>query len=81
MQKKDLHNGKSFYFPFDSLRRTTISSYVSAPFWSYPVRQKQQEMKTNEVKTQTIVRQDKKVARNDPCPCGSGKKYKDCCGR
>lgn len=46
-----------------------------------PVRQKQQEMKTNEVKTQTIVRQDKKVGRNDPCPCGSGKKYKDCCGR
>ncbi len=23
----------------------------------------------------------KKVARNDPCPCGSGKKYKDCCGK
>ena len=23
----------------------------------------------------------KKVGRNDPCPCGSGKKYKECCGR
>jgi len=23
----------------------------------------------------------KKIARNDPCPCGSGKKYKDCCGK
>ena len=23
----------------------------------------------------------KKVGRNDPCPCGSGKKYKFCCGR
>jgi hypothetical protein len=22
-----------------------------------------------------------KVGRNDPCPCGSGKKYKNCCGR
>ena len=22
-----------------------------------------------------------KVGRNDPCPCGSGKKYKQCCGR
>ena len=21
------------------------------------------------------------VGRNDPCPCGSGKKYKDCCGK
>ena len=26
------------------------------------------------------VRADKKVGRNDPCPCGSGKKYKNCCG-
>jgi len=26
-------------------------------------------------------REDKKVGRNDPCPCGSGKKYKFCCGR
>ena len=23
----------------------------------------------------------KKVGRNDPCPCGSGKKYKRCCGK
>jgi preprotein translocase subunit SecA len=28
----------------------------------------------------TVVRTDKKVGRNDPCPCGSGKKYKNCCG-
>ncbi len=27
------------------------------------------------------VRKDEKVGRNDPCPCGSGKKYKQCCGR
>lgn len=27
------------------------------------------------------VRRDKKPGRNDPCPCGSGKKYKKCCGR
>jgi len=27
------------------------------------------------------ARKDKKVGRNDPCPCGSGKKYKKCCGR
>ena len=29
----------------------------------------------------TIVREVKKVGRNDPCPCDSGKKYKKCCGR
>lgn len=31
--------------------------------------------------TDPFVRTDKKVGRNDPCPCGSGKKYKNCCGR
>ncbi len=28
----------------------------------------------------TVRRQGKKIGRNDPCPCGSGKKYKKCCG-
>ena len=31
-------------------------------------------------KVATIVRDTPKVGRNDPCPCGSGKKYKKCCG-
>lgn len=30
---------------------------------------------------QETVTVDKRVGRNDPCPCGSGKKYKHCCGR
>ena len=29
----------------------------------------------------TIVKTEPKVGRNDPCPCGSGKKYKNCCGK
>ena len=29
----------------------------------------------------TVVNQEPKVGRNDPCPCGSGKKYKNCCGK
>ena len=28
-----------------------------------------------------VIRTAPKVGRNDPCPCGSGKKYKNCCGR
>ncbi len=34
-----------------------------------------------EHKQQTVRREAPKVGRNDPCPCGSGKKYKHCCGR
>lgn len=29
----------------------------------------------------TIIRNDNKIGRNDPCTCGSGKKYKKCCGK
>lgn len=29
----------------------------------------------------TFVRSQPKIGRNDPCPCGSGKKYKNCCGK
>ena len=33
------------------------------------------------VKKQPVRNKEAKVGRNDPCPCGSGKKYKKCCGR
>ncbi len=29
----------------------------------------------------TVVNEEPKIGRNDPCPCGSGKKYKNCCGK
>ena len=29
----------------------------------------------------TVIKTEPKVGRNDPCPCGSGKKYKNCCGK
>ncbi len=31
--------------------------------------------------TETVKRDGAKIGRNDPCPCGSGKKYKKCCGK
>lgn len=31
-------------------------------------------------KSGTVIK-DKKIGRNDPCPCGSGRKYKHCCGK
>jgi preprotein translocase subunit SecA len=34
-----------------------------------------------EQKSSTTVRKEAKIYPNDPCPCGSGKKYKKCCGR
>ena len=37
--------------------------------------------KINVKENQTIRNEGPKVGRNDPCPCGSGKKYKNCCGK
>ncbi|MFO0947457.1 MAG: preprotein translocase subunit SecA [Planctomycetota bacterium] len=37
------------------------------------------EMSKGEQKTEPIRNRNKRVGRNDPCPCGSGKKYKNCC--
>ena len=45
---------------------------------------KQVKGKTNEAKDSTskkTIKNSKKVGRNDMCPCGSGKKYKNCCGK
>ena len=38
------------------------------------------EGNANMPKVETVVHEGPKIGRNDPCPCGSGKKYKKCCG-
>ena len=44
-----------------------------------------QNIQTNDgketLKSKPKVNENKKIGRNDPCPCGSGKKYKQCCGK
>ncbi|OGR05826.1 MAG: preprotein translocase subunit SecA [Deltaproteobacteria bacterium RIFOXYD12_FULL_50_9] len=49
-------------------------------------REKQQEMRLNRgadeaVERKPVVRHGDKIGRNDPCTCGSGQKYKRCCGK
>lgn len=53
----------------------------SLPQWnSILTEEKRQEIVKAYKKSKTVVK-GKKIGRNDPCPCGSGKKYKKCCGR
>lgn len=42
--------------------------------------ERKKELYREQKKSGTVVK-EKKIGRNDPCPCGSGKKYKHCCGR
>ena len=37
--------------------------------------------KTSTPQNQTVINNEPRIGRNDPCPCGSGKKYKQCCGK
>lgn len=43
-------------------------------------KEKKHELYLEQKKSGTIVK-GPKIGRNDPCPCGSGKKYKQCCGK
>lgn len=51
------------------------------PQWNDILTAEEQKALYKEQKQSGTVRKDKKIGRNDPCPCGSGKKYKHCCGR
>jgi preprotein translocase subunit SecA len=56
--------------------------------WLYGLKQwddiltveRRKEIKKEYNISQTVVKEEK-IGRNDPCPCGSGKKYKKCCGK
>ena len=77
------------YNLFDELL-SKIDAQVTTYLLKAEVRQNSERKKvadkvsTNEVKEKSGKQQPKKVnkiGRNDPCPCGSGKKYKQCCGK
>ena len=51
------------------------------PQWdSLLTEERRKELYKEQKQSKTVVKGEK-IGRNDPCPCGSGKKYKKCCGR
>lgn len=51
------------------------------PMWDEIFTEEQKKTLYMEQKKSGTVIKGKKIGRNDPCPCGSGKKYKYCCGK
>ena len=51
------------------------------PQWDKHLTAERRKELYKEQKSSTTVVKGEKIGRNDPCPCGSGKKYKKCCGR
>ncbi|MDA2923254.1 preprotein translocase subunit SecA [Acidobacteria bacterium AH-259-L09] len=63
-------------------RRQQPLSYSGPEDTAQPAWQRSEPMdERTAAAVKTVVRTSPKVGRNDPCPCGSGKKYKKCCGR
>jgi preprotein translocase subunit SecA len=65
----------------DSVSLATVAQAGSEPEAAAEMaRQAPRESRGGEGVAHTVRRAAPKVGRNDPCPCGSGKKYKKCCG-
>ncbi len=73
---------------FDNML-ASISAEISSFLLNAEVRQNIERQEVKNIRTndgkETVKskpkKADKKIGRNDPCPCGSGKKYKQCCGK
>ncbi|MBO4297676.1 MAG: SEC-C domain-containing protein, partial [Clostridia bacterium] len=68
----------------DTMRRLYYAVLVKQP--PQPPKEEEQKLVAShggqtESAAHKTVRAGMKVGRNDPCPCGSGKKYKECCGK
>ena len=61
----------------DSIVNSFSKIFNNTPIWSL----KGLTPSESTARQKTTIIKDKEPGRNDPCPCGSGKKYKKCCGR
>ncbi len=85
IETMDEHTVVSLAFDKEKLYKNMVAAKADwlyeLPQWKeiYP----EEELKRlyKEQKESGTIRKGKKVGRNDPCPCGSGKKYKKCCGK
>jgi preprotein translocase subunit SecA len=73
-----VHEGPGGYGVKENVKATAAALAADSP---QPAETQQASASTQgAAAVKTIVRETPKVGRNDPCPCGSGKKYKKCCG-
>lgn len=78
-----LQSEKNLSFLKESLQKSyrKIEPDCSGGFYyeKYPQEKPQEHIIYDGIDFEPYIRDTKKVGRNDPCPCGSGKKYKHCC--
>ena len=73
--------GIGYFFSAGLSSMTNPSAFAKAALASINSVDGGQSTLENPDVDRTVRREEPKVGRNDPCPCGSGKKYKNCCGK
>ena len=71
----------SLAFDKEKLYKNMADWLYELPQWKEIYSEEELKKLYKEQKESGTIRKEKKIGRNDPCPCGSGKKYKKCCGR
>ena len=66
---------------YKNMVRAKADWLYELPQWEKIFTEEERKALYKEQKESTTIRVGKKIGRNDPCPCGSGKKYKMCCGK
>ena len=85
IEEMDENTGVNLGYDLETLYKNMVDAKAD---WLYELPQwnsifseeKRKELYLEQKKSGTVVK-GPKIGRNDPCPCGSGKKYKHCCGR
>ncbi|AYD41316.1 hypothetical protein D4Z93_12690 [Clostridium fermenticellae] len=85
LEKLDTNSSISIKINFEKLYYNMLDAKADylyhLPQWdSIFSKEKRKEIHQTWAASKTIINKNK-IGRNDPCPCGSGKKYKNCCGK
>lgn len=65
---------------FFNMLKAEAEYLYTLPQWESVLSEEKMVSIVKDYKRSKIVHKEKEPGRNDPCPCGSGKKYKKCCG-
>ena len=77
----DMFNELSFNIQLETVRALMHVKVVKNPIEIKPVQPRQMFTNKDDSVAKEPVKNENKIGRNDPCPCGTGKKYKNCCGK
>ncbi|MBU0529011.1 zinc-dependent peptidase, partial [bacterium] len=86
----EIYEGKSDINPYGATNKSEFFAVISEYFFERPELLKAkhpklyellEEIFNQEMTSKVLKKKSKNIGRNDPCPCGSGEKFKRCCGK